>query len=123
MPRFVILYHQMPPDSNRRSHWDLMLESGRVLRTWALAEEPRQESTIAADALPDHRLAYLEYEGPISNNRGIVRHWDGGEYQAILWEENRTEVTLHGRRLTCHLQLDLATTGDQGWTASFRLLR
>jgi hypothetical protein len=123
MPRFVILHHQMPPDSDRRSHWDLMLESGLVLRTWAFAEEPRQESTIAADALPDHRLAYLEYEGPVSDNRGFVRHWDGGEYRAIRFEENRVEVTLHGRRLTCRLRLDLEAGGDHGWTASLRPLR
>ena len=30
MPRFVVLYHEHPP----RSHWDLMLENGAVLRTW-----------------------------------------------------------------------------------------
>lgn len=120
MPRFVILHHQMPPDSDRQSHWDLMLESGQVLRTWALAEEPREESTIAADSLPNHRLAYLEYEGPVSNNRGFVRHWDAGEYQAISLADNRAEFTLRGRRLTCQLRLEREPGSDRNWTATFR---
>ena len=34
-----------------------------------------------AEALPDHRLIYLEYEGPISGDRGTVVAWDRGEYR------------------------------------------
>jgi len=40
MPRFVILRHEPPPGSRGTPHWDLMLESGDALRTWALAELP-----------------------------------------------------------------------------------
>lgn len=78
MPRFVILEHDHP-----ELHWDLMLESGAVLRTWRLAVPPRASGErIAAIALPDHRLAYLDYEGPVSGNRGTVTRWDAGCYEA-----------------------------------------
>ncbi len=79
MPRFVILEHDHPV-----LHWDLMLQEGDVLRTWRLAEPPSGGAfTIAAEPLPDHRLIYLDYEGPVSGGRGIVKRWDGGKYECI----------------------------------------
>jgi hypothetical protein len=64
-------------------HWDLMLESGDVLHTWALAAEPAPNLPIAAEQLPDHRLIYLDYEGPISGNRGTVTRWDAGRFEVL----------------------------------------
>jgi hypothetical protein len=76
MPRFVILEHDHPT-----LHWDLMLEAGDVLQTWRLANPPEIGSNpIEAMALGDHRIAYLEYEGHISGNRGTVRRWDVGVF-------------------------------------------
>ncbi|NUQ64853.1 MAG: hypothetical protein HUU20_20510 [Pirellulales bacterium] len=72
MPRFVVLEH----DSPRGLHWDFMLESGDALATWALPEPPDAAAELAAESLPDHRPAYLDYEGPIASNRGTVRRWD-----------------------------------------------
>ena len=68
MPRFVILEHDHPV-----LHWDLMLEAGDVLQTWRLANPPTPGCAIDATALPDHRLTYLDYEGPVSGNREIGR--------------------------------------------------
>jgi hypothetical protein len=39
-------------------------------------------NTVDAQRIADHRLAYLEYEGPISGGRGTVRRLDGGSYFA-----------------------------------------
>ena len=76
MPRFVILEHDHPV-----LHWDLMLESGPALRTWRLAGPPESAGgAVAAKASFDHRLAYLDYEGPVSRGRGTVRRWDQGTY-------------------------------------------
>jgi hypothetical protein len=119
MPRYVILYHQMPVESGRRSHWDLMLETNQRLRTWALAEPPQPESVVAASWLPDHRLAYLDYEGPVSGNRGTVRHWDEGTYQVLAREETRWQVRLSGRRLTCDLHVHCTADDLEHWTAEF----
>lgn len=75
MPRFVILAHDHP-----FLHWDLMLEAGGVLQTWRLAQPPELGRTIDATALADHRVMYLDYEGPVSGNRGSVTRWDAGEF-------------------------------------------
>jgi hypothetical protein len=77
MRRFVILEHDYPA-----LHWDLMLEAGGVLQTWRLANPPAPGSnSIAATALGDHRILYLDYEGPVSGNRGIVKRWDAGIFE------------------------------------------
>ncbi len=96
--RFVVLEHDAP----RGRHWDLMLEHGGRLRTWALSQPPDTPGPIPAEALPDHRLAYLDYEGPISGGRGEVRRWDAGTYQPLPHvEPTHTEEVylLEGRRL------------------------
>jgi hypothetical protein len=91
--RFVILTHDHP-----FVHWDLMLEANGVLRTWRLLAEPQPECIIAAEPLPDHRLHYLDYEGPVSGGRGTVSRWDHG------WHETRqapqqTSAQVQGQRL------------------------
>ena len=83
--RFVILTHDYPA-----LHWDLMLESGGVLRTWRLLEEPTPDSIIVAEPLSDHRLHYLDYEGPVSGDRGTVVRWDHGRH-----ETKETPTGLH----------------------------
>jgi hypothetical protein len=83
MPRFVILRHELPPGHDRGTHFDLMLEMGGVLRTWELPELLEVGKVIQAKALPDHRLAYLEYEGPVSGNRGTVSRIEDGEYDMV----------------------------------------
>jgi hypothetical protein len=76
MPRFVILQHDAPAGT----HFDFMLASGDVLKTWQLPEPPRPHVSIECEALADHRLAYLDYEGPVSGDRGSVTRWDCGDY-------------------------------------------
>ena len=75
MPRFVILEHDYP-----LRHWDLMLEFGPVLRTWRLAEPPLPGKVVAAEPTFDHRLMYLDYEGPVSGDRGNVKRWQSGTF-------------------------------------------
>ena len=67
MPRFVVLEHDHPA-----LHWDLMLEGDGVLRTWRLDAPPEPGKTVRATSSFDHRLIYLDYEGPISGGRGCV---------------------------------------------------
>ena len=100
MPRFVLLYHDCPPDYVRPSHWDFMLETGDVLRTWALEQLPADwqaahartaaaypncpaiatANEVAAEQLGDHRHNYLELEGAISGGRGTVVRVAAGTY-------------------------------------------
>ncbi len=99
MPRYAILYHQMPADGPRPSHWDLLLQSGDTLHTWALAEQPATGVPIAAERLADHRIEYLDYEGPVSQNRGNVARWDSGTFQWLRNTRSAVAVDLRGERL------------------------
>ncbi|WP_164103554.1 DNA polymerase ligase N-terminal domain-containing protein [Candidatus Laterigemmans baculatus] len=74
MPRFVFLRHEVPASYGRRSHFDLMFEVEGQLRTWAVDQLPTLGGpAVVATPLPPHRIAYLDYEGPVSENRGSVR--------------------------------------------------
>ena len=95
MPRFVILEH----DSPRGLHWDFLLETGPALTAWALAQSPDTPAAIDAESLADHRIEYLDYEGPVSAGRGTVRRWDAGTYQFVRQSERELVVSLEGRRL------------------------
>jgi hypothetical protein len=109
MPRFVILEHDHP-----RLHWDLMLEHGDVLRTWRLAESPRADGAdVPAEPSFDHRPLYLDYEGPVSGDRGTVRRWDHGTYTVV--EDNGDSLTIQfvGERLRGLLVL--RRTGEGAW--------
>jgi hypothetical protein len=117
MPRYVILFHQTPAAAARPAHWDFMLECGSALRTWALADEPRDGEPIAAEALPDHRAAYLGYEGDVSGGRGHVRRWDAGHFRWLDDAPGRVAVHLRGQRL-CG-KACLAITGGGAWEFRF----
>lgn len=120
MPRFVLLRHECPPDFGKPSHWDLMLQWGDVLRTWELRELPAQwasalqteaaDQTVKAVALPDHRLAYLDFEGPLSGNRGAVRRCDSGNYDLLGDQPDRVEARLLGDLISGIMQLECVET-------------
>ena len=96
--RFVILTHDHP-----FPHWDFLLEQAQGLRTWRLHEAPDSgagsSSDIVAEPLPDHRTEYLDYEGPVSGNRGHVQRWDSGEYTLVEESQERVHLRLDGQRL------------------------
>lgn len=95
MPRFAVLIHDHP-----FLHWDLLLECGDVARAWRLLEEPRL-GEIRLQPLPDHRLFYLDYEGPVSGDRGTVQRFDAGEYEVLSTPPGSSElhVCLYGEKL------------------------
>ena len=74
-----------------------MLETGRVLQTWRLPAPPPVDASQAA-AIGDHRLMYLDYEGPVSGNRGTVKRWDAGEYESLECKASLWKVRLNGAR-------------------------
>ncbi|MFV2069221.1 MAG: DNA polymerase ligase N-terminal domain-containing protein [Pirellulales bacterium] len=99
MPRFVILHHDCPDDRPRPTHWDLLLEADGQLLAWALEEPPDRSEEIVADRLPDHRLEYLDYEGPVSGGRGNVSRWDHGVYTVVEQRTDLLAVDLVGEKL------------------------
>jgi hypothetical protein len=94
MPRFVILAHDWPAP-----HWDFLVEANGVLRAWRLWAEPVADTEIAAEPNAGHRLFYLDYEGPVSGDRGSVSRWDAGTCEWHADEPARVEIELRGTRL------------------------
>jgi hypothetical protein len=115
MPRFVILRH----DSPRGVHFDFMLEAGDVLKTWALPEPPQPDVDMECEALADHRLAYLDYESPISGGRGSVTQWDQGTYAVECQSAAEWIVDLAGERLMGTATLRRLSEVSSAWHFRF----
>jgi len=94
MPRYAILEHDFPV-----VHWDFLLEADEVLQTWRLAAPPAAGKVISAVSLPAHRRLYLDYEGPVSDDRGQVVRWDAGVFSWLSREQEKLAVQLDGHRL------------------------
>jgi hypothetical protein len=107
MPRFVVLAHDWPC-----AHWDFLIEAGPVLRAWRLFELPRAGARVRAEPNADHRLLYLDYEGPVSGNRGTVTRYDAGTCEWLEDGPERVRVELRGARLAGTADL---LRGEGGW--------
>lgn len=115
MPRFVVLQHDAP----RGRHWDFMLETQGALATWSLAEAPDAAAEIAAEALADHRREYLEYEGPVSEDRGSVTRWDRGEYELRRYDRDEIIAVVAGDNLIGEVRLRRSPDDPGRWVFSF----
>jgi hypothetical protein len=113
MPRFVVLRHDGP----RGLHWDFMLEMGQGLATWALDRAPDAAGPIPAKALPEHRLAYLDFEGPLSGDRGAVSRWDRGSCELRIQTDSEVIAALCGEKLEGQAALRCSAAGR--WEFSF----
>ena len=76
--RYVILHHEGIDEP----HFDLMFEvdpSGPLVTfrspVWPIVQG------VQLTRLADHRREYLDYEGPVSGNRGTVRRVATGTYE------------------------------------------
>lgn len=117
--RYVVLYHETPVGAARDNHWDLMLETGRALRTWALSCEPRDNVAIDAEQLADHRVEYLDYEGPISGDRGSVTRWDAGTFEIVSETDIELVLELCGQRLMGRAMLRHEVYNESRWVVRF----
>jgi hypothetical protein len=118
MPRFVVLRHEMPPAEKRGSHFDLMLEHGEVLWTWTCDQLPSAALPVSAQRLADHRLAYLDYEGEVSGDRGSVTRVDEGQYELLAESTEQIRVRVAGQMLRGTLVIAKAAGEVQRWRIS-----
>jgi hypothetical protein len=119
MPRFVLLHHECPTGYTKPSHWDFMLEFDGVLWTWELHELPAPwrgeemasvNEAIVATRLADHRIEYLDYEGPLSGKRGSVSRVDKGDFSVVQHTPEKLIAQLNSKLCQGTVQL---TAADQ----------
>ena len=114
---FVILVHT----GFGETHYDLMFERGAVLAVWQLRRSPvdlQPGGQIPAKRMPDHRLEYLSYEGPVSRGRGEVAVDDRGEYELMAHDEANWQFRLAGRRIRGRFNISRHPDQTQ-WTLSY----
>lgn len=127
--RFVVQKH-----AARRTHFDLRLEVGGTLRSWAVPKGPSAdpETKRLAVQVEDHPLDYLHFEGVIPKGEygaGSVIVWDQGRYRPLglesetdqrielALEDGKLEFELLGERLRGRWALVRmkGRDGDQNW--------
>ncbi len=102
-------------------HYDLRLEMGGVLRSWAVPKEPPEKEGIRRLAIQteDHPLEYADFEGVIPEGMygaGNVRIWDKGEFIVEKEKEDELLFELKGKRLTGKYALiKTMFRGKQSW--------
>lgn len=97
LPRFVIQEHHAS-----RLHWDLRLERGGVLVSWAVPKgvPPTADKNSLAVMTEDHPLRYLDFAGEIPRGQygaGTMTVWDTGRYELEKWRDDEVIATLEGR--------------------------
>ena len=118
MLRFVILHHVLPAGSDRADHFDLMLEpeAGGQLLTWELPEFPLIGKEYIVRQLAPHRPAYLDYEGPISGERGEVKRAAVG---TCNWLDRFTTARLVSPELATRLTIQPSDAPQELWRLRF----
>ncbi len=109
---FVIQEHQ---SSNH--HFDFRIQSGDVLKSWAVPKGPSTDPDEKRMAQPteDHPLDYADFEGEIPEGEygaGTVIVWDTGTYKNMReekeddgknieesYEDGKIEIWLEGEKL------------------------
>jgi hypothetical protein len=111
--RFVILRHEIGVEFERtdKTHFDWMFEVRGKLRTWSTVPISVSEGTeVDAEQLADHRIDYLDFEGEISGNRGVVTRVAEGHYELVDETEDLFIATLSLRDLSSEEDLTVKTT-------------
>jgi bifunctional non-homologous end joining protein LigD len=103
--RFVVQKH-----AASRLHYDLRLELGGTLKSWAVPKgfPLRKGEKHLAVEVEDHPLSYIDFEGPIPQGEyggGTVMVWDKGCYEPEVktplksLKEGKLHFTLQGKKL------------------------
>ena len=117
--RFVIHEHHAS-----RLHFDLRLEIGGVLKSWAVPKgvSMNTKDKRLAVAVPDHSLGYIDFEGRISEGSygaGEVRVWDKGEFETENAEKNlekgKLVFTFFGEKLKGEFTLVKMANQPKNW--------
>jgi DNA ligase D-like protein (predicted 3'-phosphoesterase) len=112
---FVVQEHQATAH-----HFDVRLEVGGVMRSWAVPKGPSMDPAIKRFAVQveDHDMGHNEFEGRAG--AGAVIIWDRGEYEQggrVPWpealERGHAVFVLHGSKLRGGFALQRTRGGDK----------
>ncbi|MCD6093150.1 MAG: 3'-phosphoesterase [Candidatus Aenigmarchaeota archaeon] len=113
--RFVVQRHEA-----KKLHYDLRLEMGNVLKSWAMPKEPSNVKNVKRLAIQteDHDPDYINFEGiiPEGYGKGKVEIWDRGKYDIESRKDYKIVFILHGKKLKgrfCLLKFEKA--GEKDW--------
>ena len=111
--RFVVQLHDATT-----LHFDLRVQAGTVLRSWAVPKGPSLDPAVRRLAVPveDHSLEAGEFEGVYPDARrgtGAVIIWDEGPAEITRDEPGHLSFVAHGSKLAGGFAL--TRTGPQRW--------
>ena len=111
--RFVVQLHDATT-----LHFDLRLQVGDVLRSWAVPKGPSLDPRTRRLAVPveDHDLEAGDFEGVHEGHRrgsGAVIVWDEGPAEIVTDEPGHMSFTLRGSKLAGGFAL--TRTGERRW--------
>jgi DNA ligase D-like protein (predicted 3'-phosphoesterase) len=101
-------------------HFDLRLEVGGVMRSWAVPKGPSLDPAVKRLALEvdDHSIAHNDFEG--AAGAGAVIVWDRGRYEQggrVAWPEaldrGHAVFVLHGEKLRGGFALQRTRSGEK----------
>jgi DNA ligase D-like protein (predicted 3'-phosphoesterase) len=101
-------------------HFDLRLEVGGAMRSWAVPKGPSLDPAVKRLTLEvaDHSKAHNDFEGEIGEGRVIV--WDRGNYEQggrVPWpqalERGHAVFVLHGEKLRGGFALQRTRPGEK----------
>ena len=119
---FVVHRHEA-----RRLHYDLRLEMGGVLKSWAVPRGFSYDPTVKKLAVrtEDHPLAYTEFDGVIPKGEyggGTMTIWDRGRYELLkaddgpqAVEAGKLEIRLRGAKLRGEWHMVKTRSEKQEW--------
>jgi DNA ligase D-like protein (predicted 3'-phosphoesterase) len=113
MTRFVIQQHDATT-----LHFDVRVEMGGVLRSWAVPRGPSLDPTVRRLAVPvdDHPMQAGEFEGVhtgATRGTGAVIIWDEGTAEVLRDDPGHLTIELRGHKLNG--RFGLTRTGDARW--------
>jgi DNA ligase D-like protein (predicted 3'-phosphoesterase) len=113
VPGFVVQLHDATT-----LHYDLRLELGGVMRSWAVPKGPSLDPAVKrlAVAVADHAIQPVPFEGVYADaprGSGAVIVWDEGELELVREEPGQLVVTLQGDKLAGGFAL--TRTGGEQW--------
>ena len=85
-------------------HFDLRLQIGNILKSWAIPKQPpeKEEEKRLAVETEDHALEYGKFEGLIGEGMygvGKVKIWDKGFYEPEEIADKKIVVNIKGKKL------------------------